>query len=137
MGSTGYYGLTTEQAKQEEVRGFNVIRKSGNWWLCVRPDADYPAFLYYFRTSRNGNWISVKTMNIDEGPYAPAPSRSLVELYVAYFGGDVDRAGGRYGAPILREVLASKPVKLKQGQRIVVTNSGRSYPFGSADRTYS
>lgn len=139
MGATGYYGLTAEQAKAEEVRGFDVVKKAGNWWLCVpqTPIPDRPALLFYFKTERYGDEISVKTMSIDEGPYGAAPSKPIAELFVAYYGGDVDKAGGHYGAPILKEVLASTPVKLKKGQRFVVTGSGRNYPFGTADRTYT
>lgn len=106
MGWTGYADLTTQEAITFELRGTSVHARTGNWVMWENENGHVG--LTHFLTKRSGSTAFIKAVDITMGPLRTPPA-SVARKFVAAYGGDVDAAGGEYGAPILRQALAPKP----------------------------
>jgi hypothetical protein len=104
MGTLFYYGLNAEQAKQDEMRGCEILDRSGNWF--VYKQAIGTVGLVYFKVTSQRNGTAVKPIEIQEGPRQRLPKR-IAKSYLSHHGDDFDEAGGRAGAPILRAALGA------------------------------
>lgn len=109
MGWTGYPGLTAREAVEFELRGVQVLKRSGNWAVW-RNDSGYVG-LTYFITQRSGGrhapTVAVKPVDIGMGPGVTPPKAVAVE-YLKHYNGDVETAGGTYGADLLRKAVEPK-----------------------------
>lgn len=133
MGSTLYPDLTAQEAIEQELRGTHIMARSGNWvmWKNVGGHVG----LTYFITRRYSEGVSVKGVEINMGPNETPPA-SIARKYIKAYNGDVDAAGGEYGAPVLRKAVAPKPKAMKPGDRFRFEDTGvRSwrdgYPWAS------
>lgn len=105
MGSTGYTGMSAQDAIALELRGTTVLARSGNW-VMTRNGVGMVG-LTHFLTKRYGSEVVVKATEITMGPYVTPPA-SIARKYVAAYDGDLEAAGGAYGAPVLRKALQPK-----------------------------
>lgn len=122
MGSTSYRGMTAGEAKDRELTGCDILAKSGNWYVYRSRHGEHPeknpVGLTYFIVRRFGDGVNVKAVDITGGPYSIPPA-SIVRTYLAYYDGDIDKAGGPYGAPILRKALEPR-LTLTHGDVVTV-----------------
>lgn len=115
MGWTSVRGMTADELRAEELRGCTIVKKTGSWYLITREGMGQPAALIYFMARRYGDEVAVKDVSIEMGP-GVTPPRAIAKAYVDFFGGDIDKAGGTYGADLLREALEGSPTaKIKVG----------------------
>ncbi len=110
MGWTGYYGLTAQEAIAAEMRGTEIIKRSGNW-IVFRNQYGHVG-LTHFLTQRSRDEVFVKDVDITMGP-GIVPPRAIAQAYVDLYDGDIDKAGGHYGADVLREALEKRSQKDK------------------------
>lgn len=113
----GWTGSTTEGAQEliaGELRGVEVLGRSGNW-VVWRNEAGHVG-LTYFITERNGGASYVKPVDIGMGPNKTPPA-SIARKYLAYYDNDYDKAGGVCGAPVLRRSMEPK-VEVSVGDRV-------------------
>lgn len=104
MGYTVYpTGTTPDEARTREFYGCEVIASSKAWTLARFPNGKVG--LFYTRIERDRYGTAAKTMHISEGPLYGNPPRALASAYVELNDGDIDTAGGPYGAPMLRAAL--------------------------------
>lgn len=135
MGWTGYYGLTAQEAIQRELDDYEltVIKRSGNWILSRNSGGHIG--LIHFLTQRHDGQALVKPIEITMGP-GIVPPRAIAQAYVDYYDGDIDKAGGHYGAEILRTALAPKRndvTNIRPGMTFTMSEGGTwsdGTPFG-------
>lgn len=102
MGGTVYDDMTVSEAINYELSGTTVLAKSDNWAMW-RNTHGYVG-LTYFIAEPYGHGTYVKGVDITAGPHATPPA-GIARQYVAAYGGDVEAAGGAYGAERLRAAI--------------------------------
>lgn len=105
MGWTVHHGLNAQESIAAEMAGTEIIKRQGDW-ICFRNRHGHVG-LVYFLTQRHGHEVAVKDVDITMGP-GVVPPRVVAKVYVDLYDGDVEKAGGTYGADLLREALAPK-----------------------------
>lgn len=70
MGWTGYTNFTAEEAVRHELRGMEIIARSGAWWL-VRGSVNVT--LIHALTKRHGMEVTVKLVDASMGPTGTPP----------------------------------------------------------------
>lgn len=104
MGSTTYVGKNAQEAIAYELSGTEVLAKSGNWYMW-RNEHGYIGLTYFITRKDSYRYgTNVKGVDITMGPNVTPPVR-IAREYVAAYGGDIDTAGGKYGARILRKAI--------------------------------
>ena len=77
MGWSGYTNMTAEEAVRHELRGNDIIAKSGAWWLVRinRPGSDWHGHvtLVHALTQRSGGEVMVKLVDASMGPNGTPP----------------------------------------------------------------
>lgn len=106
MGWTGYPNMKAQEAIAEELRGTEVLARSGNW-VMWRNSHEHVG-LTYFLTERKDGYVYVKGVDITMGP-GKIPPRTIARKYLAEYGFDYDAAGGTYGADLLRRASEFVP----------------------------
>ena len=117
MGWTGSTSETAQQIITSELQGVEVLGRSGNWVIWKKEEGHVG--LTYFITKnygRTGGGVAVKAVSIGEGPYQTPPA-SIAKKYLGYYGNDYEKAGGKYGAPILAKAMEPK-VKVEVGEKM-------------------
>lgn len=126
MGYTGYSTSDTQYALAQEMGSTEVLAASGNWRLW-RNTHGYTG-LTYFIVERAAGRVYVKGVDITEGPFATPPAH-LARKLVAAHGGDVDAAGGHFGADLLRKALQPRR-KVAKGDLVRVTKGAGHWAPG-------
>lgn len=135
MGWSGHAGLTAREAVEFELRGTDVLKRVGNW--VVWRNKSGHVGLTHFLTRRSGGrrdpYVAVKAVDITMGP-GSTPPKSVVVEYLKHYDGDVEAAGGTYGADILRKALApkAKPAAIVPGDTFTIPADeyGRTWDDG-------
>ena len=78
MGWSSYTGMNAEQAIRHELRGYDIISKSGAWWLVrVNRPADEKwhghVTLVHALTQRHGGETAIKLIDVSMGPTGTPP----------------------------------------------------------------
>lgn len=71
MGWTGYTGMTAEQAVRHELRGNDILAKSGAWWLVQLNHGKVT--LVHALTQRHSGEVMVKLVDVSMGPVGTPP----------------------------------------------------------------
>lgn len=79
MGWTSYNGMNAQEAVAWELRGLDILAKSGAWYLCRNDKGT--AFLVYAMSSRENGQVFIKLVDSSMGPVA-TPPQTLFRRYL-------------------------------------------------------